>query len=193
MSTRSDIIVQCANGQWKRIYCHWDGYLEHNGKILQEHYNSQTLAESLVNLGDLSSLGKVIGEKHDFDWQQRLYDRHKGDARKRAQDPEYQRLSSMCNVYGRDRGEKETEPTVGDTLQAVWPPKDTWTEFTYIWSWSHGEPYGKWFVADPDEGTQTMVLLAAALAGQRDVTPKVKMFGGVVLGRHRPLRTKKQA
>lgn len=67
MGTRSDIIVRRTDGSWKRIYCHWDGYLEHNGKILFEHYNSQELAEALVAPGDLSSLGEIVGEKHPFD------------------------------------------------------------------------------------------------------------------------------
>lgn len=56
MGTRSDIIVHLADGTWKRIYCHWDGYLSHNGRILFESYNTQKKAEALVAPGDLSSL-----------------------------------------------------------------------------------------------------------------------------------------
>ena len=67
MSTRSDIIVQRADGKWHRIYCHSDGYLSHNGQILFDHYNSQAKAESLVQLGDLSLLGPEIGVKHPFE------------------------------------------------------------------------------------------------------------------------------
>ena len=39
MGTRSVIAVMHGTNA-KAVYCHWDGYLEHNGKILQEHYNS---------------------------------------------------------------------------------------------------------------------------------------------------------
>ena len=39
MGTRSRIAVMHGPIA-KSIYCHWDGYLEHNGAILQEHYDS---------------------------------------------------------------------------------------------------------------------------------------------------------
>lgn len=60
MSTNSTIAVQLDNGSIKQVYCHWDGYLDHNGKLLVENYNSQELAESLVELGNISSLDRVI-------------------------------------------------------------------------------------------------------------------------------------
>jgi hypothetical protein len=43
----------------KSVYCHWDGYLEHNGVILQEHYDSAR-ANQLVAHGDISSLAPRI-------------------------------------------------------------------------------------------------------------------------------------
>jgi hypothetical protein len=54
MGTRSRIAVMHGD-KCKSVYCHWDGYLEHNGLILQEHYDSAK-ANHLVALGDLSSL-----------------------------------------------------------------------------------------------------------------------------------------
>ena len=59
MGTRSRIGVMHGD-KVKSVYCHWDGYLEHNGAILQEHYNSSK-ANFLVALGDISSLGRNIG------------------------------------------------------------------------------------------------------------------------------------
>jgi hypothetical protein len=52
----------------KSVYCHWDGYLEHNGAILQAHYDSAKAA-ALVALGDISSLAPSIDrpEGHSFD------------------------------------------------------------------------------------------------------------------------------
>ena len=38
MGTRSRIGVMHGDVV-KSVYCHWDGYLEHNGVILQEHYD----------------------------------------------------------------------------------------------------------------------------------------------------------
>ena len=95
MGTRSAIAVAHGNNI-KAIYCHWDGYLSHNGVILQKYYNSAK-ANNLVALGNISSLGTDIGEAHDLG-----------------------RLDIMCkydedgfrsdtNFYGRDRGELNCE------------------------------------------------------------------------------------
>lgn len=59
MSTHSSITVKIGN-QFKTIYCHWDGYLEHTGKFLHTYYRSQKKAEALVALGNLSFLDKSI-------------------------------------------------------------------------------------------------------------------------------------
>lgn len=94
MGTRSRIAVMHGT-VCKSVYCHWDGYLEHNGAILQEHYDS-SLANQLVAMGDLSSLRPEIGVKHPFS----------------CLDPEagsnYEQLyGNMCTFYDRDRGETE--------------------------------------------------------------------------------------
>lgn len=40
MGTRSSITVKMTDGSFKSVYCHFDGYLDHNGKMLAGHYNS---------------------------------------------------------------------------------------------------------------------------------------------------------
>ena len=45
------------------IYCHSDGYLEHVGRTLIDHYTDPIKIKCLMELGDLSSLGKNIGKK----------------------------------------------------------------------------------------------------------------------------------
>ena len=104
MGTRSRIAVM--HGEvCKSIYCHWDGYLEHNGAILQEHYDSAK-ANELVSLGDISSLRPEIGEKHAFSKLEVPMD---GDA--------YDKLyGDMTTFYGRDRGETGTEYKVSHTF-----------------------------------------------------------------------------
>lgn len=169
MGTRSDIIVHRADGKWARIYCHWDGYLSHNGRLLFDHYTSQAQAEALVALGDLSSLGSVIGVKHPFD--------RPSISNKKAHAAFAKKFGGMCVAYGRDRGETECEARIGDTLQEVWPEEDTWTEFTYVWD------EGKWWAGDPDEGTQTLADLGDLLQGKKTLKPKVKAFG-MILGQH---------
>ena len=84
MGTRSTIAIQNADNTVTGIYCHWDGYLSNNGRILQENYTTEDAVRELIALGDLSSLGETVGTKHDFN---------------KAPDGE-------CNAYGRDRGEK---------------------------------------------------------------------------------------
>ena len=69
MGTRSTIAVVRADGSVKSVYCHWDGYLRHNGQVLLDGYNSQELAEKVTSLGDISFLDKrydPIGH-HTFD------------------------------------------------------------------------------------------------------------------------------
>jgi hypothetical protein len=95
MGTRSTIAIQNADGTVTGIYCHFDGYLSHNGKILQNHYNTEAAVRELIALGDLSSLGETVGVKVDFD----DYDAHKG----------------QCVAYGRDRGETGVEAATFDS------------------------------------------------------------------------------
>jgi hypothetical protein len=90
MATRSHIGKQLPNGQIKYIYCHFDGYPEHNGKILKEHYIDESKVDQLLELGDLSVLGEEIREKQDFD-------------NRSSQNPKW------CLAYGRDRGESDVE------------------------------------------------------------------------------------
>lgn len=88
MGTRSSIGMEHPDGSITAIYCHWDGYLSHNGKILYENYGQEKLVQ-LLALGDISSLAPKIGTKHDFD------NPPKG----------------VVNAYGRDRGEKDVDST----------------------------------------------------------------------------------
>ena len=163
MGTRSDIIVQHSDGTWKRIYCHWDGYLSHNGRIIFKHYNSQKLAEALVRPGDLSSLAPKCNKPagHSFDNQKEGYSVY----------------------YGRDRGENNVAGTIGATMQEVWPKADTWTEFTYVWSHDHGIPAGAWYVTAPEDSAH-LILLSDALQGGEKPKALVKAFG-MVLGQHK--------
>ena len=66
MSTNSSIAIKIGD-KVTSIYCHWDGYLEHNGDILLRRYNSEILAKGLVQLGNISSLGETIAETRYYD------------------------------------------------------------------------------------------------------------------------------
>lgn len=60
MGTRSTIAIEFADNSVSQIYCHWDGYLDNNGKILSEHYMNPFKVRDLVELGDFSSLRETV-------------------------------------------------------------------------------------------------------------------------------------
>jgi hypothetical protein len=65
MATRSTIALEYADGTVGQIYCHWDGYLDHNGKILQGHYTDPFKVRELLDGGDTSTLSESV-EDCDF-------------------------------------------------------------------------------------------------------------------------------
>ena len=89
MATRSTIAILETTGVVKQIYCHWDGYIEHNGKILKEHYKTPELVKELISHGDMSVLASNINptSEHSFN------------------NPE----AGVCVYYGRDLDESNTE------------------------------------------------------------------------------------
>ncbi len=48
----------------KAIFCRGDGDLVHKGQILLENYDEENL-KKLINLGDIWTLGRHVGEKHN--------------------------------------------------------------------------------------------------------------------------------
>jgi hypothetical protein len=60
MGTRSTIALEYADGTVGQIYCHWDGYLEHNGSILFKHYSDPFKVRELLDNGDMSSLTETV-------------------------------------------------------------------------------------------------------------------------------------
>ena len=57
MATRSRIGIEDENGKVRAIYCHFDGYVDHNGHILEEHYTDRDKINQLIDLGSISVLG----------------------------------------------------------------------------------------------------------------------------------------
>ena len=60
MGTRSTIAIEFADGTVQQVYCHWDGYLAHNGKILAAHYMDPFKVKALLALGGFSSLEGTV-------------------------------------------------------------------------------------------------------------------------------------
>lgn len=65
MGTRSTIALEFADGTVEQVYCHWDGYLENNGKILAHHYMDPFKVKELVALGGFSTLQETVEETAD--------------------------------------------------------------------------------------------------------------------------------
>ena len=59
MATRS-IIAKLDDNGVQAIYCHNDGYLSNNGKILDQHYQNEVKVDNLIAQGDASSLKDTI-------------------------------------------------------------------------------------------------------------------------------------
>ena len=56
MGTRSRIGLALGPDQIVSVYCHYDGYIQGNGRELVEHFNTKSAVEELINGGDMSSL-----------------------------------------------------------------------------------------------------------------------------------------
>lgn len=133
MGTRSFIAIK-TNTDYKGVYCHLDGYLEHNGRILHEHYDSEFDAALLIYGGEISSLGKTIGEATDFD------------------NP----VSDQCVFYARDRGEKDTGFTARKNLDELLRyAENCGAEFFYLMEnnqWTYAERGAQYF--DMSDGSR---------------------------------------
>lgn len=126
MGTRSNIAIQQPDGVISAIYCHWDGYPDHVGKTLRDHYASDEQAKALIALGSISSLNERIapneGEAHSFD----------------------NAADGVTVAYHRDRGEK-LQPARNHANEPEWfaaAQTDSGAEYCYLWR------DGKWLCWD---------------------------------------------
>ena len=139
MGPRSMIAIQNPYSKDVRaVYCHWDGYLEHNGSILQEHYSQSPKVNNLIALGGLSSLRAELGEKHAFS---------SLDLPKDEREAHEATVKNMCTFYARDRGETGQEFKVFPTLaKAADYFEGSWCEYLYVFKYSKADDYqsGEW-------------------------------------------------
>ena len=153
MGTRSTIALEFADGTVQQVYCHWDGYLAHNGKILAEHYSDPYKLRDLIDLGDISSLGIEIGEKHAF-----------SQFELRAEEVQaYKELTeNWTTFYGRDRGEKGVAAKQFKSY-ADYVANHQYEEYEYILRNVDGK--ATWFVADHSD---RYVTLAEAFVAEEE-------------------------
>ena len=131
MATRSAIAIKYGRDTIKSVYCHWDGYPEHNGRILQEYWFTRILINQLIEMGDISSLGATIGKKVEFD-----------------ATPEYVQndfemaIPYQCVFYNRDRGENTSFRTFETEAEFVEHYDEAGIEYFYLFD------NGVWYVRD---------------------------------------------
>ncbi len=122
MATRSLICIK-KEDVYEVVYCHWDGYPKHNGAILKTFYRDPNKIQQLIDLGDISSLGSEIGEKHDFE-----------DTSK-----------NWTTFYGRDRDDANTDVNamiiydIADLKELAYSRS---TEYVYIFENGNWKCYG---------------------------------------------------
>jgi hypothetical protein len=85
--------MEYADGTIGQVYCHWDGYLSHNGKILLVNYTDPFKVRELLDGGDMSSLRESVDgcsfyAERGEDCPQRMY-KDFAEFRKEAQGEEY--------------------------------------------------------------------------------------------------------
>lgn len=97
MGTRCRIGIKNADGTFRSIYSHWDGYPTHMGQTLRTHYDTAEKVNALLDLGDCSSVyAKVAPDgPHTFDNPQK----------------------GVTVAYGRDRGKTGTDPVIQNTAE----------------------------------------------------------------------------
>ena len=154
MATRSTIALEFADGTIGQVYCHWDGYLSNNGKLLGDYYMDPFKVRDLIDLGSLSSLRPTIGTKHPFS----MYEA------KMTQDEYANLYRDMCTFYGRDGGEGESDATYFKDY-ADFLANGQREEYDYILRDSAANGGAIWFVSD--HGAD-FVLLTEALVKEAE-------------------------
>lgn len=126
MATRSSITVKMADGRFRSVYCHFDGYLDGVGTTLLVNYNTYEQALALVSIGDLSVLAESIECPlgHSFENQ----------------------IKGYSVFYGRDRGEDDTEPFDADTYNEVMARNNQ--EYNYLFDDGEWKVFNKYSGSD---------------------------------------------
>ena len=153
MGTRSTIALEFADKSVEQVYCHWDGYLSHNGQILAKHYMDPFKLRDLIDQGDLSSLGPNIGFAHPFSPHASKEDEALYEAAKEA---------GACTFYARDRGETGTGAKKFVDFQD-YLAHHQYEEYEYILRQVNGEAV--WYVKCHDN---EYVTLKSAIADEQD-------------------------
>ena len=126
MATRA-IIAKLNDKGVKAIYSHSDNYLEHTGKILDQHYANEDKVDELLAQGDASIINENIGVKLDFN-----------------DYPSFHK-NKQCRFYARDRGEQHrcnAEQFYDENVLLKYAFEECDVDYVYMFA------YGSWYVYD---------------------------------------------
>ena len=124
MSVDSIIAKQDKNGAVRVVWCHFNGWLSHNGKLLLENYNTPEKIDALIDMGSMVHLGFEIGDKPHT-----------------LPNPTYVKkgkfiiehyFNSPCTFYGRDKNEDNFKSTRYKSLANM--KKNESAAFCYLWN-----------------------------------------------------------
>lgn len=161
MGTRSMIAIENPHSKAvKSIYCHWDGYLEHNGAILEKHYSNSPKVNNLIALGDLSSLRPEIGVKHLFS---------SIELPKEEREAHEEAVKDMCTFYTRDRGEDTPYKHFSTAKEAAAYYDGSWCEYFYLFKYDEDLESGKWYYRTRENGRWKRLATALKRCDQKDL------------------------
>lgn len=135
MATRSRIGILNEDGTVSSVYCHWDGYPSHNGRILSTSYTDTEKVRKLINLGSISFLDDEVetSDPHTFE----------------------KPKEGVTVAYHRDRGEDYNPPRINGSLDEYF--EDDNEEYGYLFV------DGEWLVK-PCYGDRPIQTIKEALA-----------------------------
>lgn len=123
MATRSTISIH-ENEKFKAVYCHWDGYPSHNGKLLLKYYNHPDIINKIMELGDISNLDISIEKPEGLD----------------LRSP----VKGYTRFFKRDMNYKDSDCTIVYSIKELKDLSDDWgAEFIYLFDTKQN----KWFVS----------------------------------------------
>lgn len=142
MATRSRIGIVNEDGTVSSIYCHWDGYPEHHGKLLLSHYTDREKVKALIELGSISVLAQEVETPSILDENdiagkkgENMLKRFGAIGTHSFDNP----LPGVTVAYHRDRGEDYIEPRVNSSLEEYFLSDNE--EYGYVFTLE-----GEWLV-----------------------------------------------
>lgn len=152
MSTRSMIAIQYGDGKVDGIYCHDSGYVDNNGRIIQDNYQDLAKTKRLIDLGAISKLGPSPDQdpavaKYGFLWDSDEYMSLPWDEQTKI-------WNSMTGTmaYHRDRGERLMIGHYDGTRGLKYRARYVGAEYIYLFKQDKETGEWSWRVMTYDEG-----------------------------------------